>query len=231
MNRSVVLIIVVAFSVGLLSGFLTTAVLPDLALVNLYQEWGAWGIIGRVAIAVLLIGLPISYIAWLVGSAMEAMRPRRPMPVVPLFRGVTGLDNLKRVLVPVSGGRNALLGMHVAANLARAEQARLTIMRVVPPSMTSEVDVLEQEQRLRQRAEEHLGLEHHVRVLVSTNASVVQAIVDEVRAGDYDLLVIGASERPRMRSLFFGTIPHALAEQVSCPMLIVRAAPPVEQSP
>lgn len=228
MRQPLLLILIVVFVVGLLIGFLATATLPELLLVNLYREWGLWGIVGRAAIAILLIGLPISYIAWLVSSAMVAMRPRPPTPTVPLFNGVTGLDNLKHVLVPVGGGRNALLGLHVAANLASVEQARLTFMRVIPPSATSEVEVLEQERRLREMAEERLGPEHHVRVLVSAKASVVRAIIDEVRTGNYDLLVIGASERAPTRSLLFGTIPHALAEQVPCPVLIVRAAPLAE---
>jgi len=228
MRKSILLVIIVVFVVGLLVGFLTTATLPELLFVDLYRQWGLWGIVGRAATALLLIGVPIFYFAWLVSSAVEAMRPRPPTPVVPLFDGVTGLDNLQRVLVPVGGGRNALLGMHVAANLASAEKARLTLMRVIPPSATSKADVLEQKQQLRHIAAECLGPEHPVQVLVSVNASIVRAIIDEVRTGDYNLLVVGASERPPVRSLLFGTIPHALAEQVPCPMLIVRAAPPVE---
>jgi nucleotide-binding universal stress UspA family protein len=99
--------------------------------------------------------------------------------------------------------------------------ARVTLMRVVPPSVTEE-DIAAQEEVLRQMAQDHLGREHRVEVQVAASTSVVEAIVQETRRGGYDLLVVGATDRSAFRTLLFGTLPHTLAEQVPCPLVVVH---------
>ncbi|MGC9347781.1 MAG: universal stress protein [Anaerolineae bacterium] len=218
MRQSGVLILIVVFFLGVALGLVATATLPEMALVNLYEQWGLWGVIGRATIAILLVGLPITYLAWLVSSSIQAMRPQHPArsapaPAVPLTP--------ERILVPVGGGTNALLGLGLVNGMANGGPARVTLMRVVPPSMT-DAGIAAQEEVLRQMAREHLGRDHEVEVRVVASPSVVEAIVQEARRGGYDLLVVGATQQRAFRTLLFGALPHTLAEQVPCPLVVVH---------
>lgn len=225
MRKTTVLVLALTFVTGLIAGAVATTGLPELGFVRFYERWGLWGLIGRIAIGVLLVGMPITYIGWLVGSAIQAMRPSVPGRAIPVLE-VEGKRprTVKRILVPAGGGRNARMGLRLAAQLAQGERARLTLMRVLPVS--AEGPTFEAQQTaLRNMATEVLGLDYDVDIRVRVSVSVVRAIVDEVRLGEYDLLVVGASDNPSVRRLFFGSIPHALAEEAPCPVVIVRATP------
>lgn len=222
MRQSGVLILILIFLLGVVLGLIATATLPELALVRLYEQWGVWGLIGRAAIAILLVGLPVTYFAWLVTSSIQAMRPKPPAAPQPGTQMPSRPQQLERILVPVGGGTNVLLGLALVDMLAGGGAATVTLMRVVPPS-TTEAGIAEQEQALLALAAEQLGPGHVVIARVVAHASVVQAIVDEARGGQHDLLVVGASNRPAVRTMLFGTLPQALAEQVPCPLVVVRA--------
>lgn len=222
MRQSGIFVLILVFLLGAGVGLAATATLPEMALVSLYQQWGLWGLIGRAAIAILLVGMPVTYIAWLVTSSIQAMRPQQPpgpsagsiMPETP--------GRLERILVPVGGGTNVLLGLALVDMLADGGPAKVTLMRVVPPSMT-EAGIAAQEQVLLRMAREHLSAGHEVTARVVAGPSVVRAIAAEARVGGYDLVVVGASDRPAVRTMLFGTLPQALAEQVPCPLVVVRA--------
>jgi nucleotide-binding universal stress UspA family protein len=56
--------------------------------------------------------------------------------------------------------------------------------------------------------------------------SVVGRIVTEAQEGEYDLVVIGASEEWFMRNWLFGSIPDMVAERAPCSVLMVRKHEP-----
>jgi nucleotide-binding universal stress UspA family protein len=58
------------------------------------------------------------------------------------------------------------------------------------------------------------------RTVVADN--VIKAILSTAREGEYDLLVIGASEEWQIKSLLVGSLPDAIADQSPCSVLLVR---------
>ena len=63
-------------------------------------------------------------------------------------------------------------------------------------------------------------------VRVRVNASVIDGILEEVEEGEYDLLVIGASDEWRIKSLLVGALPDTVADRAPCPVLMVRRYEP-----
>jgi len=54
----------------------------------------------------------------------------------------------------------------------------------------------------------------------------VEAILEEAQKGEYDLLVVGASDEWGVKSLLVGAIPDAVADQAPCSVLMVRRYEP-----
>jgi nucleotide-binding universal stress UspA family protein len=72
--------------------------------------------------------------------------------------------------------------------------------------------------------------DERVQVKTVRAVSVVGGIVAEARKGDYDLVVIGASEEWFMRNWLFGSIPDVVAERAPCSVLMVRKHEPLAVS-
>lgn len=137
-----------------------------------------------------------------------------------------GLKTVRRVLVPASGGGpHARLGLRLAADIASASGAALTVMRVVRPS--SDLD-LETEIRYLNRMVEEMagGTISEVRSRIIVHESVLEGILREAREGDYDLMVIGASNEWAIKSLLVGALPDAVADRAPCSVLMVRRYEP-----
>ena len=61
-----------------------------------------------------------------------------------------------------------------------------------------------------------------VDVKIEVSNDIVRTILNLVEIGNYDLVVVGASERSQVGKFLFGTIPLKLAEQSPCPVVIIR---------
>jgi amino acid transporter len=132
---------------------------------------------------------------------------------------------IKRVLVPVGGGPHARLGLRLASMVARGEGGALAAMRVACPGKDLDIEV--EAQALRHMVAEVLGnaaseASTHIRV----SEDVAQAILQEIEQGDYDLLVIGASEEWAVKSLLAGALPDAIADAAPCSVLMARRHEP-----
>jgi amino acid transporter/nucleotide-binding universal stress UspA family protein len=130
------------------------------------------------------------------------------------------LKEVKRVLVPVGGGPHARLGLRLAAQIAGSDEAELTVLRVARPS--EELDIEAEMRALRHLAAEILGPDPRVRTRVVVNEMIVEGILQETRKGEYDLLVIGASDEWAVKSLLVGAVPDAIADRAPCSVLMVR---------
>jgi nucleotide-binding universal stress UspA family protein len=208
--------------VGLLLGFLGSVIIPRLGLVALYERVGGWTLLGRVAVALLLLAVPIGYIVWLIAGAVEFGRAREQAETEALLRYLRHGERteVERVLVAVGGGPHARFGLHLAASLARAGGGTVTVFRAVSPG--AEVDTEAESEAVVRMAEQVIGRDPPVEARVRVSSSVVDAIVEETRQGGYDLLIIGASDERTVRSLLFGTIPDTVVERTPCPVLVVR---------
>jgi amino acid transporter/nucleotide-binding universal stress UspA family protein len=135
------------------------------------------------------------------------------------------LGEVRRVLVPAGGGPHARLGLRLAADIARSDEAELTVLRVVRPA--DDLDVEAEMRGLRRLADEVLGgPDPRVRARVVAHEAVVDGILAEARNGGYDLLVIGASNEWAVKSLLVGAVPDAIADRTPCSVLMVRRYEP-----
>jgi nucleotide-binding universal stress UspA family protein len=132
---------------------------------------------------------------------------------------------ISRVLVPIGGGPHARLGLRLASQIAQGDEATLTVLRVLRPSEDLDMEV---EMRGLQRVTRDVlgGTAPSVSVRVQVHEAIIEGIMREAQEGEYDLLVIGASEEWQIKSLLVGALPDAVADRAPCSVLMVRRYEP-----
>ncbi len=125
---------------------------------------------------------------------------------------------LDRILIPTAGGPHALLAAEFVADYQRAYGSRVACCYVV--------DEHPDEHR-RQQADEWIdktvhrtGLEGEIEHRIIESPRVATGLAQA--AGDYDLIVLGASKEGIFSSVLFGDIPERVARQADTPVMIVR---------
>ena len=135
------------------------------------------------------------------------------------------LGEVRRVLIPASGGPHARLGLRLASEIAGQDDAELTVLRIARPG--EELNEEAEERACSHLAKEVLGsCDVPVRTRVVVNEEIVRGILQEARDGDYDLLVVGASNEWGVKSLLLGAVPDAVADRAPCSVLMVRRYEP-----
>ncbi len=140
-----------------------------------------------------------------------------------------GLESVKRILVPMSGGQHAALGLKLASELAAEWGVDITAVKVLKGEGVS-VDSSDFDRQsmalFRGQAEsfgfdllEKTGITAQVKVITSTD--IVKAIVGEAETSD--LIVMGASNEWSLRQRLFGSIPDQVANQAPVSVLMVRS--------
>jgi nucleotide-binding universal stress UspA family protein len=142
-----------------------------------------------------------------------------------------------RLLVAFDGSRHAHLALDQAIELAQADGSRLTIMTVVPePSVWAlgdgygapvNVDELRQEalagcRKALDRAVAAVPPDLPVNSVIK-HGPAAQAIVEEARFGQHDLIVMGSRGRGEWRSLLLGSVSHHVLQTSPVPVMVVRA--------
>ncbi len=136
---------------------------------------------------------------------------------------------IQRVLVPVGGGPHARLALRLAWDITHTEGGSLTALRLLPEE--EEVDMAVEMEVLRQTVEDVLGdAVQKVTCNLKRAPSVAQGILREAEEGEYDLVIIGASEEWFLHTLLFGSIPDQVAEGAPCSVLMVRKYEPAAVS-
>ena len=136
----------------------------------------------------------------------------------------------KNILVAVDGSDHAFDAVRVAAQLATALSAQLTLLTVyhAPSDSLGEPNyshalghALGEAQRILEEAKGVAvnagGREPRVEWLAGTPA---ETIVETVRAGDYDLVVVGTHGRGRLAALM-GSVSSAVTAHAGRPVLVV----------
>ena len=130
------------------------------------------------------------------------------------------MGEIRRILVPVRGGPHADLALDFADALARRHGARVTVLHVVPPGLTSAV---------RAQAERALAtfLKQHARGhadgLLREAPNVRNAILREAEKSD--LVIMGASAAPEgsvVENFLFGVLPETIAARARPPVIVVK---------
>ncbi len=127
---------------------------------------------------------------------------------------------VRRILVPVRGGPHAELALEFADALARRHNARIVVLHVIPPGVTSSV---------RAQAEHALAtfLKQHARGhadgLLREAPNVRNAILREAERAD--VVIMGASAAPEgttADAFLFGALPEAIAARATPPVIVVK---------
>jgi nucleotide-binding universal stress UspA family protein len=119
---------------------------------------------------------------------------------------------LRRILLPVRGGPYAGLALRLAASLAAAGDAEITVLHATPsPRMGDEL---------------YQGFLRHLRELpvvtrwLNVSGDVVKAIAAE--SHDHDLLIMGTVARPRPDDPPIGAVAARAVDTAGIPSLVVR---------
>lgn len=142
-----------------------------------------------------------------------------------------------RILVAFDGSTHARQALTEAIDLARTNHAALTVMTVMPttnpwalgggyyvPVNLDELD--QQSERNYQRV-----LDDAVNVVpgdipvtsLLKRGPAAQAIVDQARAGNHDVIVMGSRGRGELRSLLLGSVSHRVLQSSPIAVLVIHA--------
>lgn len=152
----------------------------------------------------------------------------------------TMLD-VKRILAPVDLGPESRKVLRTAGEIAAALHSEVVAMHVVqpvpllpmaqevPPGSTAAFNVPVYQSTLEEQAEASLEEiadtelpEDMARVLLVRTGRIAPMILEEVREGRYDLVVIGPGEGEDLDTMLFGSIAQRVVENAPAPVLVLR---------
>ncbi len=173
---------------------------------------------------------------WRSQKTYEVIKSIQP----PVLVAIGECKHLKRFLVCTGGKEFIEQAVEFTGKLAAAVDASVTLLHVMaePPAMYADLVLLEEnvDQLLESKSElgtnlrrqkrelEHLGISTKVRL---RHGIVIDQVFEEVRAGDYDLIVTGTSQaRGLLRHYIMGDLTRSILNRANCPVLVARAGPP-----
>jgi len=172
---------------------------------------------------------------WRSEKTYEVIKAIQP----PVLVAVGECKRLKRFLVCTGGKEFIEQAVHLTGKLAAAVQASVTLLHVMaePPAVYADLVSLEEDldrllasgselgrNLLEQKKElERLGVSAKVRV---RHGIVIDQVFEEVREGDYDLIVTGTSQaRGLLRHYIMGDLTRSILNRANSPVLVARAEP------
>ncbi len=164
-----------------------------------------------------------------IGSAPPEDRPGEIQPndaLPPAGLPLGGDAPLRRILVPTSTGSNARMALTLARSLVGTD-GEVDAVFVEPP-IGAEAESVGERILEREMRRALGGAANTVRALVVVARDPVAGIVEVARQGDYDLVILGATEglpSPRMRK---GSIPDRVRRGVEgTPVAVTRRGIPL----
>lgn len=119
-------------------------------------------------------------------------------------------STFKRILVPSAGFKHSLAAVNVARTLAEGAQGHITLLHI------TEEDKSDTKADLQRLASAYDDVDIDIR-----SGPVAETITSI--AADYDIIIMGASERSRGASVIFGTVVDKVIEQTTRNIFVVRA--------
>jgi nucleotide-binding universal stress UspA family protein len=139
------------------------------------------------------------------------------------------------ILVAIDGSAHAERALRHAIDLARSSHARLTLLTSIPSlpaiaygglnaaaAQAIAGDAETESERILRAATEEVPDDVSV-TTVLTREPVRTAILDRLRAGRHDLVVMGSRGRGTVRSAVLGSVSHDVLHHSPVPVLIVHA--------
>ncbi|WP_164974753.1 universal stress protein [Halegenticoccus tardaugens] len=128
------------------------------------------------------------------------------------------LDTVSSILVPVAGGPHSGFAVDAATALARRTGAWVDLVHVVDPDASDE-ERHRGEERLAAARERTDGFERVDPWLLEAE-DVAGAIIEQ--ADYYDVTVLGAPTKSRLRQFVFGSTTDAVRRDADAPVVIAR---------
>jgi len=133
-----------------------------------------------------------------------------------------GLDQVRRILVPVGGGFHSRLAIRLAYEIGLKHRAQITALRVLNAPCDPE-EMEDYMLQLRESIEDSIGrVPAQFTTRVAHAPNVLAGVIDESRRLQYDLVVVGASDEWLSRTRLFGALSDEIAEEIGCSVLLAR---------
>jgi nucleotide-binding universal stress UspA family protein len=179
------------------------------------------------------------------GPVGEYWRSKKTYEVIktvqpPVMVAIDERKELKRFVICTGGKEFIEQAVQFTGRLAAAAGASVTLLHVMaePPAMYADLVRMEEDvaQLLQSKSElgtnlrrqkrelERLGVSAEVRL---RHGIVIDQVFEEVREGNYDLIVTGTSQaRGLLRHYIMGDLTRSILNRANVPVLVARAGPP-----
>ena len=139
---------------------------------------------------------------------------------------------IRRILVPIGGGPHSRMALRLAYEIAEADKARVTALRVLKGVVDEDAEELEDQTLwLGEIIEEVLGaIPPNFTLLARCAKTIQEGVLGETRRQPYQLIAMGASEEWASRTRLFGSVDDWVADQAPCSVLLCRRYEPVAVS-
>jgi len=131
--------------------------------------------------------------------------------------------------------KNSISTLNYAKNLSETLNAKLIVLHIydIPPVRTSNIRSSEQLHKLSMIEQKEVLEDYCIKNLkqdlgqspliceVAQNTSIIKGIIDRIRKGNIDLLVIGMKDEHSDRGFLSGNIANKLIDKKLCPLLII----------
>jgi APA family basic amino acid/polyamine antiporter len=132
-----------------------------------------------------------------------------------------GIKNFQNILVPVGGGLNSHLAIHLANDIAMQEGSHVNYMRVIPHKIDAEANE-DMIAYLQEIVMTQLGeIPSNATLQVLSAPSIEDAVLKECKANDYEIVIIGSADNLNNGSLF-GPVCETIVEKSPYSVLVVR---------
>ena len=173
---------------------------------------------------------------WRSKKTYEVIKAIQP----PVLVAIGERKELKRFVVCTGGKEFIEQAVQFTGRLAAAVGASVTLLHVMaePPAMYAGLVRMEEnvEQLLKSKSELGTNLRRQKRELDRLGVPaevhlrhgiVIDQVFEEVRVGDYDLIVTGTSQaRGLLRHYIMGDLTRSILNRANVPVLVARAGPP-----
>ena len=132
-----------------------------------------------------------------------------------------GIKQFRNIMVPVGGGLNSHLAIHLANDIAIQEDSHVDYIRVMPEEIDEETNE-DMISHLQEIVMTELGeIPANATLQVSYAKRVEDAIVNECNVNDFDLVIIGSADNPTDGTMF-GPVCETVVEKAPYSVLVVR---------
>jgi nucleotide-binding universal stress UspA family protein len=139
-------------------------------------------------------------------------------------------NKIKKILVPLDGSKNSIRGLDEAITIARACQATITGLYIIPMYPRNVTDAIipyfiqpEKEARkfmksAKVRAAQR-GILFRPKIIRGSPTCEIQQMAVPKK---FDLLVIGARGRGFVKEAFLGSVSNAIVHKAKIPVMVVK---------